>query len=58
MYREADGDMAKITGWGANVKNAEGKDAYRSAGALTAKGKELVGESCSTLQGTEHVAKR
>ena len=42
MYREADGDMAKITGWGANVKNSEAKDAYRNAGALTAKGKELV----------------
>ena len=42
MYREANGDMAKITGWGANVKDADAKAAYRSAGALTAKGKELT----------------
>ena len=34
MYREADGDMRKIIGWGANVKDPKAKAVYRAAGAL------------------------
>ena len=42
MYREAGGNMAKIVGWGANVKDAAAKKAYRAAGALKPNELDLV----------------